>query len=179
MTTIDISAHLADLYAHRSLLEAELAEIGQRIEIAERFMVTLESPLPTRPDPVPPASDPPSQSAGATRSTSSARGPKACDHHVVRALRANDLRPYQRFKADLQSLALRYAELHDGEIDMKGLVPLAIRVGLSKAEYYKNSWGGVYRALQRDSRFIQVVPPGEGRFRVVPVPQEPAEADAA
>ena len=179
MTTIDLQGLLSQLDAHRSRFEAGLAALDERISATQDLIDLLETPLPVPPDPVPSVSDPPSQPGRAKRSSSSARGPQSSDHHAVRALRADDLRPYQRFKDDLQSLAVRYAELHDGEIDMKGLVPLSVRLGISKAEYYKNAWGGVYRALQRNSRFIPVMPPGKGKFRIGPVPDDPAEADAA
>lgn len=177
MSTIDVAAHLAELYARRDLLEAGLAEVGQRIEVAERFAATLESPLSVPFDPVPPASDRPSQSAGATRGRSSRRGPKSADHPAVRALRADDLRPYQRHKQNIMALASRYAELHDGVIYMKSFVPIAIRVGLCKAEHYKDAWGALYRPLERDAQFVRA---GKGMFRLVaPAPDEAAEADAA
>ena len=176
MGTIDISAYLAELYARRSLYEGGLAEVDQRIEVAERFAANLEAPWSVPFDTVTSASDRPSQSAGETRSSSSARGPKAADHPAVRALRADDLRPYQRHKETVLSLALRYAELHDGEIDMQGLVPLAIRVGLCKSAYYKDAWSSAYRAVQRGPEFV---PAGKGRFVVSPVTDEAGEAGVA
>lgn len=176
MTTIDLEDHLAQLYAHRSQFEAGLAALDQRISAIQDFIALLETPLPVPPDTVTSASDRPSQSAGETRRSSAARGPKAADHPAVSALRADDLRPFQRHKQDLVSLALRYAELHDGEVPMGFFVPIAIRVGLCRAETYKNGWSSVYRALDRRAEFVRA---GKGRFVVSPVTAEAAEADVA
>ena len=171
MTTINLDEHLAQLCAEKSKFEAALADLDERILATRNFISVVETPLPfTQASDSPPESDRPKQGK------SEARGPKASDHQSVKALRADDLRPYRRYKNDVPTLALRYAVLHDGEIDMKGLVPLAIRLGLCRAEYYKNAWGSVYRHLERSSQFVAA---GKGRFVVVPDSEETEEADAA
>ena len=156
MPTIDLDDHIAQLQARRCRLLAKVARVDEEIEATHIVISSLESPKQSH-------SDAPSQSAGATRDRSSRRGPTSADHPAVRALRADDLRPYKNFKQDLPTLALRYGELHDGEIVMQGLVPLAIRVGLCKSAYYKDAWASVYRAVQRVPEFV---PAGKGRFVV-------------
>ncbi len=168
MSTIDLEDHLAQLQGHRSQLVAEIARLDEQIEATQMVISSLESPIQS-------SSDAPSQSAGAKRGSSSARGPKSADHPAARALRADDLRPYQRCKKDVLTLALRYAELHDGEIDMQGLVPLAIRLGLCGAEFYKDAWGAVYRPLARNDQFVRVA---KGRY-VVSGPDGDSVADVA
>ena len=169
MSTIDLEDHLARLQDRRSQLVARLARLDEEIEATQIVISSLESPIQSQ-------SDAPSQASGAKRSSSSARGPKASDHSAVRALRSVDIRPYERFERDLPTLALRYAELHDGEIDMQGLVPLAIRVGLCKSAYYKDAWSSVYRAVRRGPAFV---PAGKGRFVVSPVTDEAGAAGVA
>ena len=176
MTTINPDEHLKQLCAERSRLEAAIADLDQRISTTRNFISMLETPWPAPPDPASPGSDSASGDDGPKQGKSSDRGPKARDHQAVKALRADDLRPYRRYKQDVVTLALRYAFLHDGEIDMKGLVPLAIRLGVCRAEYYKNAWGAVYRPLERSSQFVSA---GKGRLVVVPDSDETEEADAA
>lgn len=176
MLCVDLSTHLAELYARRACLEAELEALDQRIEVAELFKSDLESPLPVSPGPVTSALRLPPPSGGARRTAASGRGPKSLHHSAVQALRADDLSPYQRAKSDLRSLALRYAELHGGEIEIRRLLPLAIRLGLCKAEYYKDGWSSVYRAVQR---LPGLLPAGKGRFVVSPVTDDAGDAGVA
>ena len=128
--------------------------IDEQINVLESAEAVLERPLP--PDPGVPvgigpvgSAVPAAKSSGGVRKAGKGRAAKP--HAAVTALTAEQLKPYRGSK-DFVALGLRYAELHSGVVKMAELVPLAVKLGVTKADY-KNAWGNIHRRFTTHPRF--------------------------
>ena len=134
------------LLVRRQRHQDAIVKLDVQIQATDDFIAVLASLGTQDPDlAVSPASAPTDPSPKTTRR-------KAVDHPAVKALRYGDLRPY-RPCLTIKQLAVAYARRHEGVIHMSELVPLAVRLGLSKAVLYKNAWGAVFKTLSRDPHF--------------------------
>ena len=134
------------LLVRRQQYQDAIVNLDDQIQATDDFIRVLEA-LRTQ-DPnlaVPPASAPTDPAPKTTRR-------KAADTPAFKALRSADLKPYRPCRT-LKELGIAYARRHDGVIHMDELVPLAFRLGLSKADLSKDVWGAVYKSLRRDPAF--------------------------
>ena len=146
MNSDDLLAARDQFLVLRQNHQDAIVTLDTGIQAADHLIGVLEA-LGTH-DPnlaVPPASAPTGPASKTTRT-------KSADHRAVKALRSVDYRPYQDC-TKIKELAVAYARRHDGVIHMAELVALAVRLRLSKAALYKNSWGAVYKSLRRDPAF--------------------------
>ena len=142
----DLLAFRDQLLVSRQQYHDAIVKLDDQLQATDDFIGVLESLRAQDPDlAVPPASVAPAPAAQRA-------GPRSADHPAVKALRSADLRPY-RACTTIKGLAVAYARRHEGKVYMAELVPLAVRLGLSKSVLRKDAWGTVYKALRRDERF--------------------------
>ena len=156
--------HIARLRRSQAGHDAASAEIAGRIGAAEQFLTVLQTPLPADPDVAGSESDAQS-SRPSHRGSASSKGPKARrsnhPHPAVEALTDADLSPYLGCK-DFVALGLTYARHNGGVVRMQALVPLAVRLGITKA-VYKNAWSNLYTRFMTHPAFVKS---GKGEFTV-------------